>query len=151
LPWNDNRYTGIVSNPCSINIAMTMKTNERTVSTEDAPAAIGPYSQAIRAGDMLFVSGQLGLEPASGTFAADDVAGQTRQALTNMRTILEAGGFAMRDVARCTVFLKSMDDFVAMNEVYAEFFPADPPSRAAVEVSRLPKDALVESTCIAVR
>ncbi len=128
-----------------------MKTNERTVATENAPAAIGPYSQGVRAGDMLFVSGQLGLDPASGAFAADDIAGQTRQALTNMRAILEAGGFTLRDVARCTVFLKSMDDFVAMNKVYAEFFPSAPPSRAAVEVSRLPKDALVEITCIAVR
>ncbi|NOY05863.1 MAG: RidA family protein [Chlorobi bacterium] len=128
-----------------------MNTNERTVSTKNAPAAIGPYSQAVRAGDMLFVSGQLGLDPASGAFAADDVAGQTRQALANMRAILEAGGFTMEDVARCTVFLKSMDDFAAMNEVYATFFPSDPPSRAAVEVSRLPKDALVEITCIAVR
>ncbi len=128
-----------------------MTTNERTVSTKDAPAAIGPYSQAVRAGGMLFVSGQLGLDPATGTFAADDVAGQTHRALANMRAILEAGNFSLGDVVRCTVFLKSMDDFAAMNKVYAEYFPSNPPSRAAVEVSRLPKDALVEITCIAAR
>lgn len=121
------------------------------ISTPNAPQAIGPYSQAVKAGNMVFVSGQLGLDPQSGQFVEGGVQEQTKQALTNLRAVLEAAGCTLEDVTACTVFLKSMDDFVAMNEVYATFFTSNPPSRAAVEVSRLPKDGLFEIACIAVK
>ena len=118
------------------------------ISTEKAPGAIGPYSQAVKAGSLLFVSGQLPLDPASGQFPAD-VAGQTRQSLTNARNILEAAGSGLDKVVKTTVFLADMNDFAAMNEVYADFFSGAYPARSAVQVARLPKDALVEIECIA--
>jgi 2-iminobutanoate/2-iminopropanoate deaminase len=120
------------------------------ISTQKAPQAIGPYSQAVKAGNMLFVSGQLGLDPATGEFVAGGIEEQTRQALSNLREVLDVAGYTFNDVTACTVFLKSMDDFVAMNGVYATFFTESPPSRAAVEVSKLPKDGIFEIACIAV-
>lgn len=121
------------------------------ISTENAPAAIGPYSQAVTAGGMLFTAGQLGLDPATMTFVSDDVAEQARRALENARNIVEAGGLSLADVVKVTVFLADMNDFKAVNEVYATFFESDPPARSAVEVSRLPLDARVEIEMVAVR
>ena len=125
---------------------------ERTVvSTPNAPAAIGPYSQGIVAqGTMIFTAGQVGFDPASGAFVAGDVKAQTRRALENVKAILEKGGATLQSVVKTTVFLKEMGEFAAMNEVYAEFFPAPAPARSTVEVSRLPRDARVEIEAIAV-
>lgn len=127
-----------------------MSHHREVIATADAPQAIGPYSQAIRAGSMVFVSGQLGLDPQSGVFVDGGVAAQTRRALENMRAILAAAGCGLQDAVSCTVYLKDMNDFAAMNDVYGSFFTSDPPSRAAIEVARLPKDGLVEIACIAV-
>ncbi len=120
------------------------------VSTEKAPAAIGPYSQAVRAGNTVYVSGQLPIDPATGAFAGEDIRAQTRQSLTNIRSILEAVGADMSKVVKTTVLLKNIADFAAMNEVYAGFFAAPYPARAAFQVAALPKDALVEIECVAV-
>lgn len=120
------------------------------VSTEKAPAAIGPYSQAVQAGNTIYVSGQLPIDPATGAFAGEDIRAQTRQSLTNIRSILEAVGADMSKVVKTTVLLKNIADFAAMNEVYAEFFAAPYPARAAFQVAALPKDALVEIECVAV-
>ena len=119
------------------------------ISTTGAPGAIGPYSQAVKAGDLLFVSGQLPIDPATGAFAGDDIAAQTRQSLTNVKNIVEAAGMTMADVVRVGVFLKDMEHFGAMNAVYGEFFTGECPARAAVQVARLPKDALVEIEAVA--
>ncbi len=118
------------------------------VSTDKAPGAIGPYSQAIKAGGLVFLSGQLPLDPASGRFP-EGVKEQTRQSLTNAAHILEAAGSGLDKVIKTTVFLADMNDFAAMNEVYATFFSGAYPARSAVQVARLPKDALVEIECIA--
>jgi len=119
------------------------------ISTTGAPGAIGPYSQGVKANGMLFVSGQLPLDPATGAFPGSDITSQTRQSLTNVKHIVEAAGMTLADVVRVGVFLKDMNDFAAMNEVYGQFFTSDCPARAAVEVARLPKDALVEIECVA--
>lgn len=121
------------------------------ISTPNAPAAIGPYSQGIQAGSTLFVSGQLPIDPATGAFAGQDIASQTRQSLTNIKNILAAAGASMNDVVKTTVMLKNIGDFAAMNAVYAEFFTEPFPARAAYQVAALPKDALVEIECIAVK
>ena len=121
------------------------------ISTPNAPAAIGPYSQGIPAGSTLFVSGQLPIDPATGAFAGEDIASQTRQSLTNIKNILAAAGASMNDVVKTTVMLKNIGDFAAMNAVYAEFFTEPFPARAAYQVAALPKDALVEIECIAVK
>lgn len=118
------------------------------VSTDKAPGAIGPYSQAIKAGGLVFLSGQLPLDPASGQFPAG-IKEQTHQSLTNAAAILEAAGSGLDKVIKTTVFLADMNDFAAMNEVYATFFSGAFPARSAVQVARLPKDALVEIECIA--
>lgn len=121
------------------------------IHTDKAPAAIGPYSQAIAAGNTIYVSGQLPVDPATGAFAGSDITAQTRQSLTNLKSILDAAGAGMSDVVKVTVYLANMGDFAAMNEVYAEFFQAPYPARAAFQVARLPKDALVEIECVAVK
>ncbi len=122
------------------------------VSTKNAPSAIGPYSQGIDAGGLVFTSGQLGLDPATGDFAPGGVEAQTRQSLANLKAVLEAAGSGMDKVVKTTVFLKDMNDFAAMNKVYAEFFPEGAcPARSAVQVARLPKDGLVEIEAIAVK
>ena len=123
----------------------------RMLSTQAAPAAIGPYSQGVDAGSFVITSGQLPLDSATGAFAEGGVAGQTRQSLLNVQAILAQAGLTLEHVVKTTVFLKNMDDFAAMNEAYAAFFPQNPPARSAVEVARLPKDALVEIEAIAVR
>ena len=120
------------------------------VSTENAPAARGPQAQSVQAGNTVYVSGQLPIDPATGAFAGEDIRAQTRQSLTNIRSILEAVGADMSKVVKTTVLLKNIADFAAMNEVYAEFFAAPYPARAAFQVAALPKDALVEIECVAV-
>lgn len=123
---------------------------KKVFATTNAPGAIGPYSQAVQAGGMVFVSGQLPIDPATGAFAGDDIKSQTRQSLTNIKNILASEGIGMDQVIRVGVFLKDMNTFGDMNEVYGEFFEGDYPARAAVEVARLPKDALVEIEAVAV-
>ena len=122
---------------------------KKVFATTNAPGAIGPYSQAVQAGGMVFVSGQLPIDPATGAFAGNDVKSQTRQSLTNIKNILASEGIGMDQVIRVGVFLKDMNTFGDMNEVYGEFFEGDYPARAAVEVARLPKDALVEIEAVA--
>lgn len=124
---------------------------KKKIETAAAPAAIGPYSQAIEAGGFVFVSGQLPIDPATGAFAGPDVTAQTNQSLTNIRAILGEAGLTMDNVVKANVYLKDMGDFGAMNEVYARFFSGDCPARAAVQVGALPKDALVEIEVIAAR
>ncbi len=121
------------------------------IHTDNAPAAIGPYSQAIQAGSTIYVSGQLPIDPATGAFAGNDITAQTRQSLTNMKNILNAAGADMCDVVKTTVLLADIADFAAMNAVYAEFFTAPYPARAAFQVACLPKNALVEIECVAVK
>ena len=121
------------------------------IHTDNAPAAIGPYSQAIQAGSTIYVSGQLPIDPATGAFAGEDIASQTRQSLTNIKNILNAAGADMSDVVKTTVLLADIADFAAMNAVYAEFFAAPYPARAAFQVACLPKNALVEIECVAVK
>lgn len=122
---------------------------KKVLETEKAPAAIGPYSQGVRGGDYIFVSGQLPIDPATGAFAGEDIAAQTKQSLTNIKSILESDGLTMANVVKTTVLLKNIGDFGAMNEVYATFFEGACPARAAFEVAALPKDALVEIEAIA--
>jgi 2-iminobutanoate/2-iminopropanoate deaminase len=122
---------------------------KKIVSTPAAPAAIGPYSQAVVSQGVVYVSGQIPLDPQSGNLVDGDVAVQTRQVLTNLRAILEAAGSSLAAVLKTTVYLTNMGDFPRMNEVYAEFFGESLPARATVEVSRLPKDVQVEIDAIA--
>lgn len=121
------------------------------IHTDKAPAAIGPYSQAVKAGNLLFVSGQIPIDPATGAFAGDDITSQTRQSLTNVQAILEEAGYNLSDVVKATVLLADMADFAAMNAVYAEFFTENCPARAAFAVKDLPKGAKVEIEVIACR
>ncbi len=123
---------------------------DRTViSTESAPPAIGPYSQAIAAGNLIFVSGQLAIDPASGEFVTGDIAAMTRQIFTNIETILAAAGSTLSKVLKVTVFLADLNDFQEMNQAYATFFPSNPPARSTVQVARLPRDARIEIEVIA--
>ena len=119
------------------------------IHTPNAPAAIGPYSQAVKAGNMLFVSGQIPIDPSTGAFAGEDIVTQTRQSLTNVKNILAAAGYALTDVVKTTVLLADIADFAAMNAVYAEFFVENCPARACFAVRDLPKGALVEIEAIA--
>ena len=119
------------------------------VSTENAPGAIGPYSQAIKAGGMVFCSGQIPVDPATGEFVSDDVAEQTEQVLKNLSAVLEAAGSGLGQVVKTTVFLADMNDFGVMNEVYGRYFSDNKPARATVQAARLPKDARVEIECVA--
>lgn len=119
------------------------------ISTQDAPAAIGPYSQAIALGDLIFCSGQVALDPASGELTGDDVRAQTRRALENLSGVLRAAGSSLADVVKTTVFLVDMGDYAAMNEVYGEFFSSEPPARSAIAVAALPRGARVEIEVVA--
>jgi len=119
------------------------------IATDQAPKAIGPYSQAIRAGGLIFTSGQVAIDPATQQVIAGDVAAQTDRVLKNLSAVLQASGSSLEKALRCTVFLKNMGDFAAMNEVYGRYFTAAPPARSTVEVARLPKDVLVEIDVIA--
>ena len=123
--------------------------DKEIVKTIEAPAAIGPYSQAIKAGGMVFLSGQIPLDPKSGEMVAGDIQVQTRQVLANLKAVLTAAGGSLDRVVKTTVFLTSMDDFPKMNEVYGEFFSTAPPARSTVEVRRLPRGAAVEIEAIA--
>ena len=122
--------------------------NKQTVSTPNAPAAIGPYSQGVKVGNLIFTSGQLPMNPQSGELVAD-IEGATKQSLDNVKAILESAGASMDKVVKTVVFLRDMNDFVAMNAVYATYFPTNPPARSAVQVARLPKDAILEIEAIA--
>ena len=123
--------------------------DRRAVSTESAPAAIGPYSQGMRAGDLLFCSGQIPLDPSSGELVKEDVEGQARRCLQNLEAICEAAGGSLSNAVRCTVYLGDMNDFARVNEVYAEFFSdSDPPARVTVAAAGLPKGADVEIDAI---
>jgi 2-iminobutanoate/2-iminopropanoate deaminase len=119
------------------------------IATDQAPKAIGPYSQAIRAQGLIFTSGQIAFDPATQQIIAGDVSAQTDRVLKNLDAILQAAGSSLENVLRCTVFLKNMSDFAAMNEVYGRHFKQAPPARSTVEVARLPKDVLVEIDVIA--
>lgn len=119
------------------------------VSTEKAPGAIGPYSQAIKANGMVFCSGQIPIDPATGEFVSNEVSEQTEQVFRNLIAVLEAAGTGLENVVKTTVFLADMGDFAAMNEVYARYFGESKPARATVQAARLPRDARVEIECIA--
>ncbi len=121
-----------------------------TVTTENAPGAIGPYSQAIKAGGMVFCSGQIPIDPATGEFVSEVVREQTEQVLKNLGEVLKAAGTSLENVVKTTVFLADMNDFVEMNEVYSRYFSDNKPARATVQAARLPRDAKVEIDCIAI-
>ena len=120
------------------------------IATDRAPQAIGPYSQAVRAGNLVFASGQIPIDPATGEFVAGGIAEQTEQVLRNLSAVFEAAGLGLGQVVKTTVFLADMDDFATMNEVYGRFFAQQPPARATVQAARLPRDARVEIEAIAV-
>ncbi|UCC92509.1 MAG: RidA family protein [Thermoplasmata archaeon] len=122
---------------------------KQAVLSEGAPAPIGPYSQAVRVGEWLFLSGSLGIDPSTGEFVPGDAAAQARKALENMGQVLAASGATFDHVVKTTVFLADMDDFVPVNQVYGEFFTGTPPARSAVQAARLPKDAFVEIEAVA--
>ncbi len=124
-------------------------TSRTIVQTPAAPPAIGPYSQAIVSGNLIFCSGQIPLDPATGEIVKGGIEEQTHQVLKNLRAVLESAGSGLEHVLKTTVFLKQMDDFAAMNAVYATYFPDAPPARSTVEVSRLPRNVLIEIECIA--
>jgi 2-iminobutanoate/2-iminopropanoate deaminase len=121
------------------------------ISSPNAPTAIGPYSQAVRVGDNLYLSGQLGLDPATGKFAGQDFEVQARQALENQKAILDTAGFSLKDVVQCQVFLTDMNNYPKFNDIYKEYFKGDFPARAVLEVSRIPADGLIEIMMVAKR
>lgn len=122
---------------------------KKIIKTTDAPQAIGPYSQAVEAGGFVFVSGQIPIDPGTGNLVQGDIREQTRRVMENAKAILAASGCVMTNVVKATIFLKSMNDFAVVNEVYGSYFSSDPPARATVEVSRLPKDAGIEMDFVA--
>jgi 2-iminobutanoate/2-iminopropanoate deaminase len=122
---------------------------KQAISSSDAPKAIGPYSSALRSGQLLFVSGQVPIDPATGTMLTGDIAAQTRRVLENIGALLTAGGLAYKDLVRTTVFLADMNDFAAMNEVYRTYFTEPYPARSTIEAARLPRDARIEIDAIA--
>lgn len=123
--------------------------NKQIIATDKAPAAVGPYSQGVRLGDFIFTAGQLGLVPGTKEFAGPDIEAQTRQALENVKAVLEAGGSCLEHVVKTTVFLQDMGEFARMNGVYAEFFPQNPPARSAVQAAALPLGGRVEIEAVA--
>ena len=122
---------------------------KKTIKTADAPQAIGPYSQAVKAGGLVFVSGQIPIDPKSGYVIQVDIKVQTRQVMEYAKAILSAAGCGMSQVVKTTIYLQNMSDFAAVNEIYGGYFPSDPPARATVEVSRLPKDVAIEMDFVA--
>ncbi|KPL70049.1 endoribonuclease L-PSP [Ornatilinea apprima] len=130
---------------------MTESIVKKVITTELAPKAIGPYSAGIEAGEFVFTSGQLGLDPASGDLVAGGVEAETQQALTNLKNVLEAGGSGLERVVKTTVFLRDIADFAKMNAVYATFFTSQPPARSAFQVGALPKGAAVEIEAVALK
>jgi 2-iminobutanoate/2-iminopropanoate deaminase len=123
---------------------------KQVVVAEKAPKAIGPYSAGIKAGNFVYTAGQLGIDPVTGAFVNGGIEVETRQALTNLQAVLEAAGTSLANVVKTTVFLRDMDDFAAMNGVYAEFFTENYPARSAVQVARLPKDGAIEIEAVAI-
>ena len=128
-----------------------MSLTRTTVATEYAPAAIGPYAQAIVAGDFVFCSGQIPLDPTTNQLVQGDVEVQTRRVLDNLAAVLQAGGSSLAQVVKTTIFLADMNDFATVNTIYAEYFGSEPPARATVQVARLPRDVRVEIEAIALR
>ncbi len=124
--------------------------NKKVIATDKAPAAIGPYSQAIEAGGLVFASGQIPVDPATGNIP-EGIEAQAKQALTNVKNLMEAAGLTLDNVVKTSVFIKDMNDFAKVNEIYATFFTGDHPARSCVEVARLPKDVLIEVEAIAAR
>jgi 2-iminobutanoate/2-iminopropanoate deaminase len=124
---------------------------KQSVNIPNAPAPIGPYSPAIIAGNQLFVSGQIPLEPLSGTFKNETIEEATAQVMENLKNIIIAAGFTMNDAVKCSIFLKDLNNFSAVNQIYASYFSETPPARETVEISRLPMDAIVEISCIAIK
>ena len=127
-----------------------MASTKEIIATEDAPRAIGPYSQAVRAGNFVFASGQIPIDPATGELVPGGIAEQTEQVLKNLTALFAAAGVGLNQIVKTTVFLADMNDFTAMNEVYGRFFSEAPPARATVQAARLPRDAKVEIEAIAV-
>ena len=121
---------------------------KKIIATDGAPAAVGPYCQAVQFGNLLFVSGQIPLDPKTGDLVADDIEAQTRQVMENLKTIIEASGMTLQNVLKCSCFLNNMDNFVKFNEVYGNYFKESLPARETMEVVRLPKDVLVEVSAI---
>ena len=121
---------------------------KKIISTDKAPAAIGPYSQAVQFGNLLFVSGQIALDPQTGTIVEGRITAQTRQVMENLKAVIEAAGMTLQDVLKCSCFLSSMNNFVKFNAVYDSYFKASLPARETVEVARLPKDVLVEVSAV---
>lgn len=124
---------------------------KKIISTKDAPSAIGPYSQAVEKNGMLFISGQIPVNPLTNSVVEGEITEQTLQVLSNIKAIIKIAGYSVEDIVKCTCFLKNMNDFQQMNSVYSDFFKVDPPARAAFEVARLPKDVLIEIEAIAVK
>jgi len=142
----------IVSSLFMLMVVTAVCAQEKSViQSLEAPAAIGPYSQAIRVGNTLYCSGQIAIDPATGKMASENIQTETRQVLKNLGAVLRAAGMDYADVVQATVYLADMNDYKAMNEIYAEVFKDRPPARAAVQVARLPRDARVEISCIAVK
>lgn len=123
--------------------------SKKVIFTDKAPVPVGPYSQAVQAGQFLYIAGQIPSDPSSGEIIIGDIQKSTKQVLDNIKVIIEEAGYTLQDVVRCRVYLKDMNDFGKMNEIYATFFTEKPPARVAVEVSRLPKDVDVEISAIA--
>ena len=123
---------------------------KKIVKTAKAPAPVGPYNQAIISGNFVFTAGQIAIDPKTGNLEPDDIKIQTKRVIENLRAVLQASGSDLADVVKTTVFLKDMNDFALMNEVYAQYFSKNSPARSAIEVARLPKDVLVEMECIAI-
>jgi 2-iminobutanoate/2-iminopropanoate deaminase len=124
--------------------------DRHVIATESAPAAVGPYSQGIRYGNLVYTAGQLGMDPQTGALVEGGIQAQTRQALTNIQAVLEAAGVSLADVVKTTVFLQDIGDFQAMNAIYAQFFASNPPARSAVQVAALPLGGLVEIEAVAI-
>lgn len=125
--------------------------SKEIISTFDAPSAIGPYSQAVKSGNTLYVSGQIPIDPKTGELVCESIEKETKQVMENLKAILHAASFSLADVVKCSIFLKDMSDFALINEIYGSYFDSKYPARETVEVSRLPKDVKIEISCIAVK
>ena len=134
----------------SLVLAQTISSNKEAISTSEAPKAIGPYSQAIKVGNILYLTGQIALDPKTGILVEDGIEAQTHRVLQNLGAVLNAAGFSYSDVVQAQVFLANLDDYKAMNSVYAEYFNKTPPARSVVEAAKIPRGALVEIMMVAV-
>jgi 2-iminobutanoate/2-iminopropanoate deaminase len=136
---------------CGCDLFEQLPITKEVISTPEAPAAIGPYSQAIKLGNTLYCSGQIGLNPVTGEMVTGEIQDETRQVLKNLGAVLRAGGMDYQDMVTVTIYLKNMDDYKVVNEIYAEFLKDNRPARATVQVARLPRDARVEIACMAIK